>query len=338
MGDIMARTNVAFATCLMLICWAAAVVPATAQHFKQIDGSLTQIAVGRAEVWGLNGSEVYRFDSSTEKFNKMSGSLAQIAVGGGSILQRDEVWGVSASGSVYQFSYSKNKLVKIKGDLKQIAVGEGDYDNCHPYEVWGIDPTGNVWRYNYCNSQFETADAPSSMAQIAVAPNDVWGLDEYGNVYHLSPFGSGQTTVGNNGTLKQIAVGVDEAWGIDSTNTLYKYWGNYDLDGFVAATIPCSGVSSLCGAGIVAAGGDGVWVQYVYTQGGIPFVGIARYVRSTDHSAGSAEGFANEFSIPAGTHVAQQLVVGSGGGVWAIIASQTNGGKVSNQVYVFVRP
>lgn len=56
----MSSINVRFRTSLMLIGWIAAVVPASAQHFKQINGSLTQIAVGRDEVWDLNGFEIYR--------------------------------------------------------------------------------------------------------------------------------------------------------------------------------------------------------------------------------------------------------------------------------------
>jgi hypothetical protein len=85
----MSRTNPRFVSCLTLICWIATVVPASAQHFKQITGSLTQIAVGRAEVWGLNGSQIYRFNSSTQEHGQVSGSLAQIAVGGGTLLQHE---------------------------------------------------------------------------------------------------------------------------------------------------------------------------------------------------------------------------------------------------------
>ncbi len=47
-------------------CWAAVIVPASAQHFEQIPGSLTQVAAGRAEVWGINASQqVYRFNATT---------------------------------------------------------------------------------------------------------------------------------------------------------------------------------------------------------------------------------------------------------------------------------
>src|SRR5208283_5092184 len=75
--DPMSRTNVCFALCLyLLICSTAAVVPAAAQHFQQMNGSLSQIAAGRNEAWGLNSSgEIYRFNAKTRKF-------AQIKIAG----------------------------------------------------------------------------------------------------------------------------------------------------------------------------------------------------------------------------------------------------------------
>ena len=48
----MSRTNLRFVVFFMLICLTV-VVPASAQHFKQITGTpLLQIAAGRKEVWG----------------------------------------------------------------------------------------------------------------------------------------------------------------------------------------------------------------------------------------------------------------------------------------------
>lgn len=203
----MYRTKVRFTLCLMLIWWVVAVAPASAQHFKQIPGSLDHVSAGRAEVWGILctkvyciDSEVYRFDSSTHTFVKISGTpqgLVSIAVGGGSALQSDEVWGLDGiNNNVYRFNFTKNEFVKVPGSLFQIAVGEGDGDKCHPYEVWGIfgpnvaDP--GTFRYNYCTSKFDqiqTANSglgtPSPFAQIAVSANDVWGIDESSCLWHL---------------------------------------------------------------------------------------------------------------------------------------------------------
>ncbi len=83
----MTRTNIRFALCILLICSNAAVIPASAQHFEQMRGSLTQIAARRNEVWGLKGNAVYRFHPSTKKFVPVSGPMVQIAVGGGTLLQ-----------------------------------------------------------------------------------------------------------------------------------------------------------------------------------------------------------------------------------------------------------
>jgi len=106
--DLMSRTNVRFALRLLLICSTAAVVPASAQHFEQIDSEgpqLSYVAAGRSEVWGLHfpGGEIYRLNPSTKKFLKVNGSLSQVAAGGGSLLEPDVVWGVNGAG-VFSFS------------------------------------------------------------------------------------------------------------------------------------------------------------------------------------------------------------------------------------------
>src|ERR1700680_3365134 len=103
--------SVCLSVFVVLIGWATVAVPASAQHFQQIPGSLTQVAVGRAEVWGLNAShQVYRFIRGTRKFVTISGSLTEIAVGGGTLLQADQVWGVNASGGIYRFNFSTKTL------------------------------------------------------------------------------------------------------------------------------------------------------------------------------------------------------------------------------------
>jgi hypothetical protein len=335
MEDIMSRINVRFVTCLMLlICWTAVTIPAFAQHFKQIDGSLTQIAVGRAEVWGLNGSEIYRFDSSTEKFNKISGSLTQIAVGGGSLFLNDEVWGVNASGEVFNFNFSKNKFVTVPGTLKQIAVGEGDEDNCHFHEVWGVDPGGNFWRYNYCESKFETEGGPASMKSISIGPNDFWGLDENSGIWVLAPISAIRVFGGLNNTLRQISVGVNDIWGTDSNGELYRY---NPSDGLMDNVCPAF-LATACNVGQIAAGGDGVWAVHSYQQEDFNYVGIAQLTFSTPSTSSSAEFFNNVFSMPADTGSVVQIAVGSGGGVWAITSRLGPRFRTSYQVYAWVRP
>lgn len=151
----MSRKNVCLSVMLLLICWAGITIPASAQHFQQITGTLSQVAAGRAEVWGINTSQkIYRLNSSTKTFTHSAGwpALTQIAVGGGTSVQGDEVWGLNASGAIYRFNLSTKMFSAVTGVLSQIVVGEGVTDNCHPYEVWGINPLSNVYRYNYCTS------------------------------------------------------------------------------------------------------------------------------------------------------------------------------------------
>jgi len=156
-------------------CWAATVVPASAQHLKQIPGSLAQVAAGRSEVWGLDAAnQVYRFNSGTTTFAKIGTiRLTHVAVGGGTVLQADQVWGVTASGKVYRFSYKTNTFAQVPGTLAQIVVSEGYQDTCHPYEVWGLDTAQLIYRYDYCTSQFVTI--PGFLTHIAVGGGDIWG-------------------------------------------------------------------------------------------------------------------------------------------------------------------
>ena len=78
----------------LLACCAALVLPAAAQHFKQVTGTLTQVAAGRNEVFGIGTAhQVYRYNPATKAFVQIPGTLAQVAVGGGTLSQTDEVWG-----------------------------------------------------------------------------------------------------------------------------------------------------------------------------------------------------------------------------------------------------
>jgi hypothetical protein len=114
--ELMSRTKVRFVLCLLLICSTAAVVPASAQHFQQMEGSLTQIAAGRVEVWGLDGAQPYRFNPNTQKFvkisDKVSGSLSQIAVGGGTLLQLDEVWELTQTATFISITSAPKSLIE----------------------------------------------------------------------------------------------------------------------------------------------------------------------------------------------------------------------------------
>jgi hypothetical protein len=349
----MSRINVRFVLCLTLICWtAAAVVPASAQHFQQIPGSLTQIAAGQSEVWGLNGSQIYRFTSGTNfyGFAQISGSLTRIAVGGGSAMQPDQVWGIS-NGYVYQYDFSTNAWNYMGGGIQckfclflnfsQIAVGEGDEDSCHPYEVWGLanllGGANNVFRYNYCTNSFNQVANPvgnecggCALASVHVGKNDIWGVDVIGNIWHyeLNPinqgYGSQNWALVDGGCYPmQIAVGVNDVWAFSTSSTppcngtVYRL----DPDGYGPDNTQVGQFASLetqqvAGVTQMAAGGDGVWT----------ILGGSNNVCRFDFRMFGFQCITFVENGPAMT----QLAVGSGAGVWLLDSS--------NQVFTWERP
>ena len=318
----MPRTNVRFVLCLMLICWTAAVVPASAQHFQQMSGSLSQIAAGHSEVWGLKfpGGQIYRFSPSTQSFNQVPGSLSQIAVGGGTLLVSDQVWGVNGAG-VFSFNLGTNAYTQRNPPgaatfFNHIAVGKGgvwEAEGCYPYEVWGLASSvpassGLPYRYNWCEGRFFQVPLPSGstvpFTRIATGGGDVWALDANAQIWHFT----GQWTGiggGYHGTLQQITVGVNDVWGLDGNGAIYRY--DPYLGYFVPFQLPSTGFAQ------IAAGGDGVW-------------GVGQNV--TLYNGFRLDSLAAEF-VDVGSFWTQ-VAVGSGAGVWVI--------NSSDEVFVWVRP
>ena len=328
MEDLMSRTNFRFAVCLILICWtAAAVVSASAQTFLHIPGSLSSIAAGRNEVWGLQfpGGLIWRFNPSTQLFYQVSGSLSQIAVGGGTLLQPDQVWGVNGAG-VFSFNLTNNAYIQHNPPgattyFSQVAVGKGgalDSTGCHPFEVWGLAASvpassGLPYRYNYCTNEFVQVAPPSStpLTHIATGGGDVWALDANAYIWHcvLASGSEEWTRVGGGyeGTLQQITVGVNDVWGLDGYGTVYRYdpiygtfvsnpsWGNVGYD-----------------VTRIAAGGDGVWT----VVGGTDYV---EFFNPSTQSLERLEPFLSPWA---------QITVGSGAGIWML--------NSSNQIYNFI--
>ena len=145
---------------LVMICCASFVVPAAAQHFEQVKGTLFGVSAGRNEVFGYDiHSNVYRYHPTTASFAKIAKtSFFQLAVGGGTLSQLDEVWGIQGNLNLYQFNYTTKVFDQVASNsIQQIAVGEGTQDNCHPYEVWGVNPSQQIYRYNYCTVRSSAA-------------------------------------------------------------------------------------------------------------------------------------------------------------------------------------
>ena len=171
------RRSVCLSVFLVLIGWGAVAVPASAQHFQRTPGSLTQLAVGRTEVWGLNASnQTFRFNPSTKQFVKIPQTLTQIAVGGGTLGQADEVWGINASGQIFRFNFHTQKFAPVVGVLAQIAAGGNGF--------WGVDQNGVVYRYLPQIGNFGAVAGSLPFAQIAVGTGGgVWGVNSSHQVF-----------------------------------------------------------------------------------------------------------------------------------------------------------
>ena len=242
----MSRKTAYWSVVLILACCAGLVVPASAQEFLQVKGTLTSVSAGRNEIFGVDSkSVVWRYHATTKSFGKIAkASLVNVVVGGGTVSQLDEVWGLAANGNVYRFNYSTKAFDPQGSSLAQIVVGVGYQDNCHPYEVWGLNSVGNVFRYNYCTNVFDTG-FNTLLTQVATGGGDVWGLNS-SEIFHFDFFTSFVTV---SGTLTQISVGVNDVWGVNGSNGVFRYnptSGSFNSEG--GNTIQ------------VAAAGDGVWL------------------------------------------------------------------------------
>jgi hypothetical protein len=290
----MSRKNVY----LILMSWAAFVIPASAQHFQQVTaGPLVSVAAGRNEVFGLeSGGAIWRYDASTKAFNRVAGTLQQVAVGGGTLSQLDEVWGISG-GAVYHFNFTTESFkIAAAPAFSQIAVGEGFEDNCHPYEVWGVVTGSSLYRYNYCSDSFELwQNGP--WTQVATGGGGAWGIESTGTLLDALDNGFGAY----NGNLTQVAVGVNDVWAINKSNQVFRFDPNL--------ADPLVFIGNVTFKQI-AAGGDGVWG-----------VNLSNEIY---HFEEDPESFVQ---VP-GTLTS--IAVGSGAGVWGV--------NSSGEVFTFVRP
>jgi len=271
----------------LLACCGALVVPASAQHFKLVTGSLTQVAAGRNEVFGIGtANQIYRYNPGTKAFVQIPGSAAQVAVGGGSLSQKDEVWALGTSNQIYRFNFGTKTFGTVPGSLTQIVVGEGVSDMCHPYEVWGLNSAQLIFRYNYCSKQFD--QIPGALSVIATSGGSVWGLNSSAQIYRFDGAEFAQIP----GSLQQIVVGVNNVFGLDGSGVLYRF------DDISETFVTFAGTFVQ-----MAHGGDGLWL--IQSGSGNPVY------------LGPAEGFRGTTNPP----VLVQIAVGSGAGVWGVDSS-----------------
>jgi hypothetical protein len=88
----MSRNSGFWSGLLILIGWVSLALPASAQHFQQVKGTLASVSAGRNEVFGVDThGNVWRYHAASKSFGKIAGaSLDQVAVGGGTHSQLDE--------------------------------------------------------------------------------------------------------------------------------------------------------------------------------------------------------------------------------------------------------
>jgi hypothetical protein len=318
-----------FSSALLVLIWGASfTLPASAQHFQQVKGSLVSVAAGRNEVFGIDAHGLpWRYDAAKLSFEKVTGatSLVQIAVGGGTLSQLDEVWALAAHNKVFRFNYRTDAFDPIPAPaFSQITVGEGaaqnilssslNPDKCYPYEVWGAEPnpgpdtSGLFARYNFCENTFDSFFRFSgNMIQGATGGGDVWGLEKTRNptdanpVHFIDSEGEINFLFSSGSPMSQITVGVNDVWGIDSSNQIFRYDPN--TNGFVQ-------LGNSPQLRQIAAGGDGVW--------GVDPIGQIWRFDSSSASFVQVDG------------VLKSIAVGYGAGVWGVDSA--------DEVFTFVRP
>ncbi len=179
------------------------------QSWVHIPGFLTRIAVGsNGDVWGLNGPNIYRFNSTAQEWIPEPGYLTQIAVG-----SDGDVWGLNGA-NVYHFNSAIQTWSLVPGSLAQIQVG---FDGA----VWGLNAAGSIYRFNPGSQSFE--QIPGWLSQISVGSDGaVWGINGAGGIYRFNPISQSFEPV--SGELKQIVVGSGaNVWGINSAGLVYSF-------------------------------------------------------------------------------------------------------------------
>src|SRR6516162_2971111 len=123
---------------VLMFCTTLPTVPARAQTFADVSGSLKQISASSdgTVVYGVNSSnQVWSLSGST--WTKLAGiSLSQVSVGSASA-----VWGVDPTGAVYHFNPATNSFQKMPGTLTEISAGSDG-------TVVGVDSSGNIQKWN----------------------------------------------------------------------------------------------------------------------------------------------------------------------------------------------
>jgi hypothetical protein len=205
-------------------------LPASAVTCTLVSGpALTQIAVGTAQVWGLDAEgNIYQYDHATKVFNQIPGNLSQIAVGKG-----QAVWGINSAGDVYQYDFATSAFVHQGGSLQLSQISVGEATSAGSAGVWGIGLTGGIHYWNGLAfelfNQGAIVDGKQTPRYISVGQSAPWILDNNGHAWLFNndtgffdgPIGA---STGGQQVLTQISVGSDLfAWGINASDDIFVY-------------------------------------------------------------------------------------------------------------------
>jgi hypothetical protein len=172
-------------------------------------------------VWGLAGSQPYRFNFTSNAFEPVPGTLTSISV-------RDwsAVWGLNGT-DIFRWDVLSNTFKPVPGQLTSIATWDSAANN-----VWGLlgsDPgfrgtqSGGIFRFDIGSNSFKQVPGQLSSIYVGAAnpdinPAQVWGLND-GEIFHWDWDSNSfkqvlqQEHVGE-AAPQSLSVGYSEVWGL----------------------------------------------------------------------------------------------------------------------------
>ncbi|XP_066274625.1 uncharacterized protein [Branchiostoma lanceolatum] len=214
-----------------------AVAGSTTSEWKQIDGGLKFVSVGRAGVWSVSSNDQIYYRRGTAgneaspgtEWVHVSGGLKQISSGDG------EVWGVNSNDDIFirqgisSSSPEGSSWHKIAGSLKQVHVSSTSN------QVWGVDSTDQIYRRtgitasNPAGTEWEHIEG-QQLKFVSVGRAGVWGVDSNDHIYYRTGTAGNEASPGTewvqvSGGLKQVTSGDGEVWGVNGNDMVYVRQG-----------------------------------------------------------------------------------------------------------------
>ncbi|RIA92714.1 hypothetical protein C1645_764264 [Glomus cerebriforme] len=179
--------------------------------WKQIEGNLVQLAVGRDEAWGIDAEDkIYRYKDGV--FKQIPGLAMNVGVGADGT-----VWVVNRAMGI--FSWNGFTWTKVDGFLVQISVG----DKTH---VMGVNNQNIIFTRSNGDINGIWISIAGSLADVSIASDGTtWGITKDKDVLRWD--GISTWEIVNEKKLKQIYVSSQEyVVGVDDNNLIYQYVNN----------------------------------------------------------------------------------------------------------------